>query len=765
LGGSQSTATGVSADGSVVVGGSLTTGNTAQHAFRWTSAGMVDLGTLGGTNSYAYGVSADGSVVVGSSSAAGSSSSRAARWTPSTGIQSIQDILTAHHVDLTGLTLAEGRAVSADGMTIVGRALDASGHYQAYTVQIPLDAFALLDLAGSNRSIGSLIWSGRVTNSGASPATLTAGSDNSNTTFDGVIEDGAGTTALTKVGSGTLVLSGLNTYTGATLVSGGILEVDGSIAPSSLTTVAANATLTGTGSVGSTQINAGGTFAPGMIAAPGTSTTIAGNLAFASGALYLVFINPETSSFANVTGTATLNGLVGANFASGNYVAKQYTILTAASGVSGTFAGLDSLGLPSDFKTSLSYDATHAYLDLVLNFVPPSGALNTNQQHVASAIINFFNTNGSIPLVFGSLTPAGLTQLSGEGATASQQTTFDAMSQFMGLLTDPFISGRGDLISAGGGPTPYVEETPAYAAKRKTDAFAMFTKAPPQTFAQRWSVWAAGFGGSQTTSGNAVLGSNDMRSSIYGTAVGADYIFSPRTIAGFALAGGGTGFSVANGGSGRSDLFQAGAFVRHTVGQAYISGALAYGWQDVTTDRTVTIAGIDHLRAEFNANAVSGRAEAGYRFVSPWTGGIGITPYAAAQFTTFDLPAYAEQVVSGANTFALAYDSRSVTATRSELGLRADKSFAMSNAILTLRGRAAWAHDFNPDRAVGATFQTLPGASFVVNGARQASDAALTTAAAELKWMNGWSVAGTFEGEFSDVTRSYAGKGVVRYQW
>jgi len=122
-------------------------------------------------------------------------------------------------------------------------------------------------------------------------------------------------------------------------------------------------------------------------------------------------------------------------------------------------------------------------------------------------------------------------------------------------------------------------------------------------------------------------------------------------------------------------------------------------------------------------------------------------------------------VVSGANTFALAYNSKSVTATRSELGLRADKSFAMQNAILTLRGRAAWAHDFNPDRAVGATFQTLPGASFVVNGARQASDSALTTASAEVKWMNGFSLAGTFEGEFSDVTRSYAGKGVARYSW
>jgi len=59
----------------------------------------------------------------------------------------------------------------------------------------------------------------------------------------------------------------------------------------------------------------------------------------------------------------------------------------------------------------------------------------------------------------------------------------------------------------------------------------------------------------------------------------------------------------------------------------------------------------------------------------------------------------------------------------------------------------------------------LPGASFVVNGAALASNAALTTAPAEVKWMNGWSMAGIFDGEFSDVTRSYSGKGVVRYAW
>jgi hypothetical protein len=51
-----------------------------------------------------------------------------------------------------------------------------------------------------------------------------------------------------------------------------------------------------------------------------------------------------------------------------------------------------------------------------------------------------------------------------------------------------------------------------------------------------------------------------------------------------------------------------------------------------------------------------------------------------------------------------------------------------------------------------------------VNGAAQAH-AALTTASAEVTWRNGFSLAATFEGEFSDVTASYAGKGVARYSW
>jgi uncharacterized protein with beta-barrel porin domain len=83
----------------------------------------------------------------------------------------------------------------------------------------------------------------------------------------------------------------------------------------------------------------------------------------------------------------------------------------------------------------------------------------------------------------------------------------------------------------------------------------------------------------------------------------------------------------------------------------------------------------------------------------------------------------------------------------------------------TLRGRFARPTTTIPVARSRPPSRRCPAHRFVVNGAAQASDSALTTASAEMKWTSNWSVAATFEGEFSDVTRSYSGKGVVRYVW
>ncbi|WFU76748.1 autotransporter domain-containing protein [Bradyrhizobium sp. CB2312] len=629
---------------------------------------------------------------------------------------------------------------------------------------------ATLDLRAYSNAVGSLAGAGTVTNSFRNrSATLTAGGDNSSTAFSGVIEDGSGTIALTKTGTGKLTLSGTNSYTGATTVSAGTLEVEGSIANSGLTTVASGATLTGSGTLGNTTIASGGTFAAGSGTA-GTSTTVVGNLTLQSGSTYAVQISPSSASSATVSGTATLAGTASATFSAGSYVSKSYDLLHATS-VSGSFASLTTVSLPAGFSSSLRYTATDVYLDLQAQMSMAS--MNDNQTQVGTSLKRLFDNGGTLPPGFaavvglsGASQTAALSQLSGETATGNQRTTNDVMNRFINRLSDPSIEGRGGL--SGGGAIGYGEEDEDASARPRAerDAYAMMTKAAKTSlkpsFEARWSAWASGYGGTQTTDGNATTGSGTTTSQIYGVVAGADIALSPSTTAGFALGGGGTNYSIAASGTGRSDLFQAGGFVRHNIGPAYLAGTLAYGWQDITTDRTVTVAGVDHLQARFNANAYSGRAEAGYRIATPW---FGVTPYAAAQVTMFQLPAYAEQAVSGTNTFALRYDARTSTATRSELGLRGDKAFLLDRAVLTLRGRAAWAHDYNTDGGISATFQALQGVSFVVNGAIPARDGALTTASAEIAWPNGVSVIGTFDGEFSSNTRSYVGKGAVRYAW
>jgi len=124
LGGNQSEAYGVSADGSVVVGWSYNADG-QRRAFRWENGVMQDLGTLGGDKSAAFGVSADGSVVVGWSYTA--RQRHAFRWTASGGMQ---DLGTLRRGDKS-----EAYGVSADGAVVVGGATNAAGQWRAFRWQ------------------------------------------------------------------------------------------------------------------------------------------------------------------------------------------------------------------------------------------------------------------------------------------------------------------------------------------------------------------------------------------------------------------------------------------------------------------------------------------------------------------------------------------------------------------------------------------------------------------------------------------------------
>jgi outer membrane autotransporter protein len=148
----------------------------------------------------------------------------------------------------------------------------------------------------------------------------------------------------------------------------------------------------------------------------------------------------------------------------------------------------------------------------------------------------------------------------------------------------------------------------------------------------------------------------------------------------------------------------------------------------------------------------------------------GITPYAALQVQVqvqdFITPSYRESAASGSNAFALAYDSRSTVATRTELGAWLDKTIALDRGnVLAIRTRAAWANDHSSKQGLGAAFQTLPDSNFTVNGATPATNLALLSAGAEVRLANNVSVGAKLDGEFSSHSQTYTGAGTVRYVW
>jgi autotransporter-associated beta strand protein len=651
------------------------------------------------------------------------------------------------------------------------------------TARFVLNGSGTLDISGlrsAGTKAGSIEGSGNVW---LGSKNLAVGGNNLSTIFSGVISDcGAGCEApaaggsLTKEGTGTLTLMGLNNYTGATNVNAGPLIVSGSIASSSGLTVGAGALVGGTGTLPSTTIN--GTLSPGN--SIGT-LTVQGNLVMTVAAAYIVEISPSSADRTNVTGTASLGGTVQAVFGPGSYLTRTYTILSAAGGRSSTFGSLTTSGLPAGFTASLSYTATDAILNLIATLGdggsaggaggPGALALTINQRNVANALNNFFNRGGTLPANFlpifnltGTNLGNALSQLSGEPATGAQQVGFQMTNQFLGLMLDPFVDGRSGIAGAGGpalGFAPEREDLPEDIAL----AYSSVLKAPPTkapSFEQRWSAWGGAYGGSNRTSGDpAVVGSHDLSARAAGFAAGLDYHLSPNTIVGVALAGGGTNWSLADGlGGGKSDAFQAGLYGATRWGPAYLAAALSYTNHWMSTDR-FAFAG-DHLTASFNAQSIGARVESGYRFATIFGG---VTPYAAVQAQNFRTPSYSETDLNGGG-FALAYAARTGTDTRSELGARFDRLLAVNpNAVLALRARLAWAHDWVSDPTLAAVFQTLPGASFVVNGATPARDSALASAGTELRLANGVTLLAKFDGEFASHSSTYAGTGTVRYTW
>ena len=468
--------------------------------------------------------------------------------------------------------------------------------------------------------------------------------------------------------------------------------------------------------------------------------------------------------------TADIN--FNANAVPGNPTASMQSDIT----LGGQMANLiTNNGNPLSLNSPFFVGLTQAELQTIINFDFSSTMAftqqgsNVNQNNVVTALNNVLNSGGSIDGLSVLIGLSGqqfndaLSLLAGEDATGIQSAGFDSMNAFLAMLLNPFNQGRNGNVTGGGGSSAYAEAKKTKASPTHDEAMRAFAKAlknPEPSFEQRWTTWGGAYGGYASANGNATLGTADTSTRTYGFGAGADYRVNANTTIGFSLAGGGTHWSLAQGrGDGRTDVFQDGMFARYTSGAWYVALAGAVGAHDVTTDRTVTIAGVTGAYdASFRALSYGGRGEVGYRFDVMR---LGITPYAAIQAQALRLPSYSERVKSGTGAFALSYASDTVSDTRTELGAWFDYHMPLG-VVFT---RAAWAHDSNTDRRASATFQTVPGASFVVNGASPAADVALLTAGARFDLTNDWALTAKVDGEFGAGSRTYAANATLRKTW
>ncbi len=187
----------------------------------------------------------------------------------------------------SGTVILSNTANNFNGTTLIDAGTLRLGASEVITntSAVSITSGATFDLNGFSETIGSLAGAGNVTGTSGTN-TLTAGQNNSSTTFSGIISDGTGTLALTKTGTGTMTLTGANTYDGVTTVSAGTL-------------VAANNTALGS-ATGATTVTAGATLGlQGDITVTGEAMTLNTN----SG-------SPSTAALANLSGINTSTGAI-----------------------------------------------------------------------------------------------------------------------------------------------------------------------------------------------------------------------------------------------------------------------------------------------------------------------------------------------------------------------------------------------------------------------------------------------------------------------
>jgi len=585
-----------------------------------------------------------------------------------------------------------------------------------------------------------------------------------------------GTSWLSKIGPGTLVLAGDSSgFIGISGIAQGTLQVDGKLGGP--INVLDTATLSGTGQVGPTYVAQGGTLAPGNAANPTGTLTVNGNLSLDSGSTFRVTAAADGSNGAVlVNGAATLGGSVVQIGSGAPYAAQTtYGILKATGGLTGQFSQVSSNF--AYLEPTLAYHGNDVDLVVNLKQVPDDGstttppadggsstppangggtrdirfadlANNRNQRAVANAVQSLATDaplysrvlnlpNGAPAAVFQSL--------SGESHASAGSTLFGVADNAASLPLQ-HLRANLDAGMTRGQPT---------AQLGRGDASSL-----PQSAAQ--PVWAQVFGDWRTFGGSN--GTSEVRQSDGGLFVGGDQHVGGGWRVGGALGYTGSHSSV-KGMASRTDIDSYSGVIYG--GKAYAAGpgkinvslGAGYSWHDIDTRRNVDAAGVDQsLKSSYGGNTSQVFGELGYAL--PLTDRIGLEPFVGADYNDQRIRGFSE---SGGDAALSGRDSHNQVGSTT-LGLRVQSTFESAGSQGRAYATAGWRHAYGDlDPATTLAFQGSQ--SFTVNGAPLARDAAVLSLGADLAVTRAATVGLAYTGQFGGGNRQNSGAVTVRWRF
>lgn len=504
--------------------------------------------------------------------------------------------------------------------------------------------------------------------------------------------DISGAGGLIKSGSGTLVLNGDNTYSGATRVDEGLLAVMGSIR--SPTFVGYDGVLAGRGTVRGAVWNEG-YVAPGDASLVG-DLTIDGDFVNTETGLIVSQITPlGLTNHLTITGAADLEGgAVGVLITPGLYrTSFTQALVTAEQGVTGRFEAL----LTDDYaflKPSLSYDAGAVYLTLTrLRFDDRSVCISANACAVGGALERGLNT-GDAGFLGGAMALQGSSsdqaRASLESLSGEVHASLATIALTGGLLLDQTLAARlGDLRADQPGASD------------------------DNAWARAYGQWGRLGAGSDTSGADHQMG---------GLIIGRDWEVSPSMRVGASFSYSATGVDFDRfGGRGEVKAYEGALYGAYAHGAFALDSWLSYARLTNEVGRDLVIG--DQSRratADYDGNRIGAFAEASYAFD---LGGVTARPLASLRYGGLHQDGFTEE---GVGSLGLVGEEQNLDSLQSGLGVSLSAPLPTANASGLIEARAKWLHEFLDDHAeLDGAFIGAPASGFASRGAQVGRDSAL----------------------------------------